>query len=59
MIANGIHGGRFRARFEGLLADPDRFAATAPAAVRASALVDTLTVLVLVAIMAMLGLGLY
>jgi hypothetical protein len=59
MIANGIHGGRFRARFESLLADPGRFAATAPAATRASALVDTLTVLILVAIMVMLGLGRY
>jgi hypothetical protein len=59
MRVNGALGGRFRARFESLLADPDRFARTAPAAVRASALVETVTVLGLVALMVMLGMGLY
>ena len=59
MLGIGIYGGRFRARFDRLLADPAAFAAEAPAIARSSALIETVAVVVLVAIMVMLGLGLY
>lgn len=52
-------GASFRKRFEALMADPARFAAEAPALARRDGLIEAVLMLVILAIMVVLGLGLY